>query len=76
MANHQLYGAIFQRKSVRKYDMTSLPATALAQLQKFASTAKPLDENIKYEFSYLGTTDIPGIKHYYPHVISNSIGTV
>lgn len=61
MTNNQLYEAIFQRKSIRKYDMTPLPVTILEELKKFASSVKPLDENIKYEFSYLCTGDVKNL---------------
>jgi hypothetical protein len=61
MTNNQLYEAIFCRKSIRKYDMTLLPAATLAELQKFASNVKPLDEKIKYQFSYLGTDDVKSL---------------
>jgi nitroreductase len=61
MTNNQLYEAIFRRKSIRKYDMTPLPAATLSELQKFASNVKPLDEKIKYEFSYLGTADVKNL---------------
>ena len=61
MINSRLYEAIFHRKSIRKYDMTPLPAAALAGLRKFASSARPLDRQIKYEFSYLGTDDVKNL---------------
>ena len=61
MTNNQLYEAIFCRKSIRKYDMTLLPAATLAELQRFASNVKPLDEKIKYEFSYLVTDNVKNL---------------
>lgn len=61
MTNKQLYDAIFKRKSIRKYDMTPVSETILAELKKFASSVKPLDENIKYEFLYLGTDDVKNL---------------
>jgi hypothetical protein len=61
MTNNQLYEAIFRRKSVRKYDMTPLSTTIIAELQKFASSVKSLDEKIKYEFSYLSTNDVKNL---------------
>ena len=61
MTNNQLYDAIFKRKSIRKYDMTPVSETILAELKKFASSVKPLDENIRYELSYLGTEDVKNL---------------
>lgn len=58
MNNEQLYEAIFRRRSVRKYDMTPLSATTLAEVQEFARQAKPLDERVKYKLTYLGATDV------------------
>ncbi|MDR3645307.1 MAG: nitroreductase family protein [Clostridia bacterium] len=61
MTNLQLYEVIFRRKSIRKYDMTPLPAAALAELRQFAGTVKPLDEKIRYAFTYLETDDVKNI---------------
>lgn len=58
MTNDQLYAAIWHRKSIRKYDMTPLPGATLASLRKFASSIRPLDRQIKCEFSYLGPDDV------------------
>ena len=61
MTNKQLFEAIFQRKSIRKYDMAPLSTLTITELQKFASEIKPLDEKIKYEFSYLCTNDVKNL---------------
>jgi nitroreductase len=61
MENEQLYKAIFHRKSIRKYDMTPLPATTIAEIQDFANSVEPLDDKVKYEFSYLSTADVKNI---------------
>ena len=61
MTNDQLYEAIFHRKSIRKYDMKPITTDFFAELQKFASSAKPLDGNIKYEFTYLSTDDVKNL---------------
>ena len=61
MTNSQLYNAIFRRRSIRKYDMSPLPADTIEKLQEFASVTKPLDENIRYEFAYLGSTDVKNL---------------
>jgi hypothetical protein len=61
MTNSQLYNAIFRRRSIRKYDMSPLPADTIEKLQEYASVAKPLDESIRYEFAYLGSADVKNL---------------
>ena len=61
MINKQLYDEIFLRRSIRNYDLTSLPQDTLLNIQEFASSAKPLIESIKYEFSYLAADNVKGI---------------
>ncbi|MHB8127021.1 MAG: nitroreductase family protein [Desulfitobacteriaceae bacterium] len=61
MTNNQLYEVIFKRKSIRKYDMTPISADTLSIVKQFASTVKPLDQTIKYEFSYLVTEDVKNL---------------
>jgi len=61
MTNNQFYEAIFKRKSIRKYDMTPLPADTISMVKQFASTVKPLDTAIKYEFLYLVTEDVKNL---------------
>ena len=41
--------------------MTPLPADTLSIMKQFASTVKPLDNTIKYEFSYLVTEDVKNL---------------
>ena len=61
MTNFQLYNAIFRRRSIRKYDMSPLPTNTLEKLQEYASVAKPLDESIRFEFAYFGSTDVKNL---------------
>ncbi|HEY5586890.1 MAG TPA: nitroreductase family protein [Ruminiclostridium sp.] len=61
MTNSELYNTIFKRKSIRKYDMTSLPQDRLAEIKEFAGNAKPLDGSINYQFAYLGTNDVKNL---------------
>ncbi len=61
LKNPQLYNAIFHRKSIRKYDMTPLPTETLATLKDHASSAKPLDESIRYEFVHLYSADVKNL---------------
>jgi nitroreductase len=61
MLNNQLYETIFKRKSIRKYDMTPLSEDTLSKVKQFASSVKPLDHAIKYEFLYLVTEDVKNL---------------
>ena len=61
MTNKQLYEAIFQRKSIRKFDMASLSPQTITEMQSFTSEIKPLDKDIKYELSYLCTNDVKNL---------------
>jgi len=61
MTNETLYQTIFERKSIRKYDMAPLPAESIENLQKFAEQVRTIDETIKYECVYLGSNDVKGI---------------
>lgn len=61
MTNELLYETIFKRKSIRKFNMFPLPASAIEALQNFTTTVKPLDESIKIEYAYLGTSDVKNL---------------
>jgi nitroreductase len=61
MTNNQLYEVIFKRRSIRKYDMSPLPADTLSLVKQFVNTVKPLDNAIKIEFSYLVTEDVKNL---------------
>lgn len=61
MTENQLYETIFQRRSIRKYDMAPLPTQALDELKQFAGSVKPFDSTIKYEFVYLNTQDVKNL---------------
>ncbi|MCX7614487.1 MAG: nitroreductase [Clostridiales bacterium] len=54
----QLYEEIFRRKSVRKYNLRPLSNDVLAEIREFSESAKPLDNSIRYEFSFLHTADV------------------
>lgn len=54
MNNEVLYKTIFERKSIRKYDMTPLPESTLAALMEFTDSVRKLDDSIKYEVVILG----------------------
>lgn len=61
ITNTQLFNTIFKRKSIRKYTMTPLPAESITEIQKYASSVKPLDKSIRYEFSYLCSQDVKNL---------------
>ena len=61
MNNETLYKAIFERKSIRKYDMTPLPASVIENLQEFTGHVKTLDDSIKFECTYLGANDVKNL---------------
>ena len=61
MENQQLYNAIFNRKSIRKYDMDPVAAKTITDIQNYVSSIKPLDKSIQYEFSYLSTDNVKNL---------------
>lgn len=61
MNNNQLYETIFLRRSIRKYDLTLLPAETLSKVKEFASTVKPINAMINHEFMFLSTDDVKNI---------------
>ncbi len=67
--NHELYEAIFYRKSVRKYDMNPLPAEALAEIEAFAAQAKPLIEDISYNILLINAQQMGMVSVKAPHYI-------
>lgn len=71
MDNSELFKVIFKRKSIRKYDMTSLPQEKLEQLQNFCKNVKRLEQGIKTEFSIESDSDAKGLFAIKaPHYIS------
>jgi nitroreductase len=61
MTNQEFYNIIFKRKSIRKYDMASLPQDKLSEIKEFAGSVKPLIDSIKYKFVYLSTNDVKNL---------------
>jgi len=80
MLNQQLYPAIFQRKSIRKYIQAPLPDSAIAALHQFLKTVQPLDETIKTRFCEFGPDEItnplpvPGKAPHYISLYSEKTG--
>jgi nitroreductase len=48
-----LYSTIFLRKSIRKYDLDTLPEDTLKEIRDHLQTLKPLHKDIKIEFKIL-----------------------
>lgn len=66
MDNEILYGAIFHRRSVRKYDSAPLTDQAISGLAEFMAAVKPLIPGIHTEFKLM----LPGeIKTNAPHAV-------
>ena len=53
MQKKDLFPTIFQRKSIRKYDLDSLDEDALTEIRDHLQTLKPLHKDIKIEFKIL-----------------------
>ena len=71
MTNGELYNVIFNRKSVRRFDMTPLGQEKLDQLKTFMQGVKRLDEGIKTEFSIQSGNEVSSIFAIKaPHYIS------
>lgn len=61
MSDLDLYNAIFHRKSIRKYKMTSLDISTINEIKSYVEKIKPLEETIKIDFSYLSTEDVKNL---------------
>lgn len=53
MEEKDLYSTIFQRKSIRKYDLDPLDEDTLKEIRDHLQTLKPLRKDIKIEFKIL-----------------------
>src|SRR5659263_6124 len=53
MQKKDLYPTIFQRKSIRKYDVDPLDEDTLKEIRDHLQTLKPLHKDIKIEFKIL-----------------------
>jgi nitroreductase len=53
MEEEGLYSTIFQRKSIRKYDLDPLDEDTLKEIRDHLQTLKPLHKDIKIEFKIL-----------------------
>lgn len=53
MGKKDLYSTIFQRKSIRKFDLTPLDSDRLKEIHECLKTLEPLHEDIEIEFKIL-----------------------
>lgn len=72
MEQTDLYGAIFKRKSIRKFDQSPLDADTLAKVSAFIRSVRPLFGDIKVELKILSDNDVRGsfMKVKAPHFIA------
>jgi nitroreductase len=61
MTNSQLYQSIFQRKSIRKYDLTPLDTKTLTDIKEYANHLAPVDKSIQYQLSFLNANDVKNL---------------
>jgi len=57
----ELYRAIFERRSVRKFEDVELKEGVLARLRKFTSEVRPLFPEIRTDFRVVGPEDVKGL---------------
>lgn len=58
MAQNGLYNIIFQRKSVRNYDLTPLDDNVLKEIREHLNTLKPLYDDIETELKIISSDDV------------------
>jgi nitroreductase len=58
MDNNDLYSVLFQRKSIRKYDLTLLSDSTMAEIMNFVRSLQPLDASIKTEMKFVSQTEV------------------
>lgn len=58
MEKKDLYHVIFERKSIRKYDLSELDSDKLKEISEILDDLKPLHRDIKTEIKIIGTDDV------------------
>jgi len=58
MDNQTLYSVLFQRKSIRKYDLTPLGDGTMAEIVAFVRSLRPIDDTIKTEMKFVSQTEV------------------
>lgn len=58
MKKANLYEAIFRRKSIRKYELTSLDGNTIAEISAHMDDLKPMYDNIKTEMKIISQNDV------------------
>ncbi|MGZ7160625.1 MAG: nitroreductase family protein [Methanobacterium sp.] len=54
MKNNELYSAIFNRKSIRNFDLTPMGDNTLAEISEHLQSLKPMYNDIKTDFKIVG----------------------
>lgn len=68
--HEELYRAIFERRSVRRFEDIELKEGVLARLRTFTSELRPLFPEIRTDFRIVGTEDVKGLfKVKAPHYL-------
>jgi nitroreductase len=64
---------IFKRKSTRNFDMSALDAAALADIQRFADSVRPLYDDIRIKFAVRDKKSVKGLTNVRaPHYLALS----
>lgn len=58
MQKNDLYDTIFQRKSIRKYDLTPLNNNRMKEISKYMANLEPMYGNINIELKILGPDNV------------------
>lgn len=69
--NEQLYSAIFSRRSVRKFDQSSLDQATMEQVAGFTASMRPLFPAIRTELRFMTSDEVKGMfKVAAPHYLA------
>lgn len=58
MEKPEIYHTIFQRKSIRNFDLTPLDEDTLVEISKYMDNLKPLHDDIKTELKIVSSDDV------------------
>lgn len=58
MDNNDLHSIVYQRKSIRKYDLTPLADSTMAEIKEFVRSLRPLDATIKTAMKFVSQTEV------------------
>ena len=55
---HDLYSVVFQRKSIRKYELVPLAANTMTEIRDFVAVLQPFDASIRTEMKFMSPADV------------------